>query len=89
MPVMSASVIAKTSRSDFLPARKAPVYSGRPRSAWMPSMARSRWTPARSPSISGEPKPTWGMTVPVIIHEIAPAGIRKATMRTQYWATWV
>ena len=86
---MSAMVIAKTSGSVFFPARKAPVYSGNPRSVWIWSIARRSATPARSPSIRGEPKPIWGIGVPVIIQEMAPAGIRKATMSTQYCATWV
>ena len=86
---MSARVIAKTSGSVFFPARNAPVYSGNPRSVWIWSIARSRNTPARSPSISGEPNPICGIGLPVIIQEMAPAGMRNATMSTQYWATWV
>ena len=52
-------------------------------------MARSSATPARSPSTRIDPNPICGIGVPVIIQEMAPAGIRKATMSTQYCATWV
>ena len=39
--------------------------------------------------MTGTPIPQLGFGVPVIIQEIAPAGMRKATIRTQYCATWV
>ena len=89
MPTISASAIAVTSIMLFLPGTKAAVYSGRRSSRCSASSASSRKTPACWPSWTVPPKPNCGIGLPVIFQEIAAAGMRKATISTQYWATWV
>ena len=41
------------------------------------------------PSATLPMKPSWGMGEPVSCSEMKMAGVMKAKIITQYWATWV
>ena len=87
MPAINAKVMANTSIIDFLPSTKAAVYSGKPSSRCSSSMRCSTVLPACSPSTTVPPNPSCGMTSPVSCQEMPMAGIRNATINTQYCAT--